>query len=171
MAIVCSSAGKNFINASPDFKLVGSLMTNTDIVLESTSKVKKVGVTKNKDYLVEYLRNIYGNVDIEFMLPHALPYAYESGRVDAIVLDLADINEKLKGDLRQVNDNYVSEVLVVNKSILKSQHFIEFIKQYNKFTEKYKALDDKTKIFNNNDLDRRLGKTWKLELIKIDLQK
>lgn len=166
MAIVCRDAAEKFVKSSDEFEIIGPLMTNTDIIIESGT-VKSIGLTQNKNYLKKYLKKKYGDIKFEFMLPHTLPYAYESGEVDAIVLDLFDVVPGLKGVFRQVDENYFSNVLVINEKIAKDKKYIEFIERYNEFVEKYNNSKNNFNLLDNNKLDRRLDKFWKLRLVKV----
>lgn len=58
MAIVCKDAAKKYIDTSPDFEIIGPVIMNSDIVLESTRDIKSVGITSKKNYHRDFVHKL-----------------------------------------------------------------------------------------------------------------
>lgn len=172
MAIICTDAADKFIEASDDFVLLGTVTENTDVLIKKDNNVKKIGLTSNKNYLSNFIREKYADAEIEYMSPHSFGYAYESGQIDGYVIDIGLINSYLEGEIENVSDSdYGSNVIIANRKILKDKKFKEFLKSYNKMVLEYNKNPNPDYFEFKFGKDERRNDIWKVKLKEIDLKK
>ena len=172
VAIVCTDAADKFIEASDDFVLLGTVTENTDVLIKKDNNITKVGLTSNKNYLSNFIKEKYADAKIEYMNPHSFGYAYESGQIDGYVIDIALINSNLEGKIENVSDSdYGSNVIIANRKILKDKKFEKFLKAYNKMVLEYNGNPNPDYFEFKFGKDERRNEIWKVKLKKIDLKK
>ena len=171
VAMICTDAADKFIEASDDFVLLGTITENTDVLIKKDNNVKKIGLTSNKDYLSDFIREKYADAEIEYMSPHSFGYAYESGQIDGYVIDIGLINSNLEGEIENVSDgDYGSNVIIANRKILKDKKFKEFLDSYNKMVLEYNKNPNPNYFEFKFGKDERRKEIWKVKLRKIDLK-
>lgn len=171
VAMICTDAADKFIEASDDFVLLGTITENTDVLIKKDNNVKKIGLTSNKDYLSDFIREKYVDAEIEYMSPHSFGYAYESGQIDGYVIDIGLINSNLEGEIENVSDSdYGSNVIIANRKILKDKKFKEFLDSYNKMVLEYNKNPNPNYFEFKFGKDERRNEIWKVKLRKIDLK-
>lgn len=172
MAIVCVEAAQDYIKANPDFEIVAPVIYNSDIIVESDREIKKVGVTNNKNFHKDFAKKTYGeNVEVIGIIPNSLPYAYNNGQIDAMIIDITAYNPKtMEGTVRQVSEkNYVSNVLIARSDFKKTKIFEDFIEKYNEAVDKINKQGLPVEfIQSNTNIDERSLKYWKVILTKIN---
>lgn len=172
MAIVCVEAAQDYIKANPDFEIVAPVIYNSDIIVESDREIKKVGVTNNKNFHKDFAKKTYGeNVEVIEIIPNSLPYAYNNGQIDAMIIDITAYNPKtMEGTVRQVSEkNYVSNVLIARSDFKKTKIFEDFIEKYNEAVDKINKQGLPVEfIQSNTNIDERSLKYWKVILTKIN---
>ena len=172
VAIICTDAADKFIEASDDFVLLGTVTENTDVLIKKDNNVKKIGLTSNKNYLSNFIREKYADSEIEYMSPHSFGYAYESGQIDGYVIDIGLINSNLEGKIENVSDgDYGSNVIIANRKILNNKKFKEFLKAYNKMVLEYNKNPNPNYFEFKFGKDERRNDIWKVKLKEIDLKK
>ncbi len=171
VAMICTDAADKFIEASDDFVLLGTITENTDVLIKKDNNVKKIGLTSNKDYLSDFIREKYVDAEIEYMSPHSFGYAYESDQIDGYVIDIGLINSNLEGEIENVSDSdYGSNVIIANRKILKDKKFKEFLDSYNKMVLEYNKNPNPNYFKFKFGKDERRNEIWKVKLRKIDLK-
>ena len=171
VAMICTDAADKFIEASDDFVLLGTITENTDVLIKKDNNVKKIGLTSNKDYLSDFIREKYTDAEIEYMSPHSFGYAYESDQIDGYVIDIGLINSNLEGEIENVSDSdYGSNVIIANRKILKDKKFKEFLDSYNKMVLEYNKNPNPDYFEFKFGKDERRNEIWKVKLRKIDLK-
>lgn len=171
VAMICTDAADKFIEASDDFVLLGTITENTDVLIKKDNNVKKIGLTSNKDYLSDFIREKYTDSEIEYMSPHSFGYAYESDQIDGYVIDIGLINSNLEGEIENVFDSdYGSNVIIANRKILKDKKFEEFLDSYNKMVLEYNKNPNPNYFEFKFGKDERRNEIWKVKLRKIDLK-
>lgn len=172
VAIICTDAADKFIEASDDFVLLGTVTENTDVLIKKDNNLKKIGLTSNKNYLSDFIKEKYADAEIEYMSPHSFGYAYESGQIDGYVIDIALINSYLEGEIENVSDSdYGSNVIIANRKILKDKKFEKFLKAYNKMVLEYNKNPNPDYFEFKFGKDERRDEIWKVKLKEIDLKK
>lgn len=169
VAIVCTDAADKFIEASDDFVLLGTVTENTDVLIKKDNNITKIGLTSNKNYLSDFIKEKYADAEIKYMNPHSFGYAYESGQIDGYVIDIGLINSNLEGEIENVSDSdYGSNVIIANRKILKDKKFEKFLKAYNKMVLEYNENPNPDYFEFKFGKDERRNEIWKVKLKKID---
>ncbi|MDO5018464.1 MAG: hypothetical protein Q4E02_04115 [Lagierella massiliensis] len=173
IAVICTDAVDKFINETEEFVIIGVITENTDVLLRKEGSGNKIGVTNNKYILKDLVENLYdNNVDVEFMSPHAFPYAYETNQIDGFVIDIALLNSSLEGELVNLSDgDYDSNVIIANKKIIKDYKFKKFIKAYNNMVLDYN--DNPKEDYFDYKFGEYEGRksVWKVKLNQVNLKK
>ena len=177
IAILCSNAAKDFTENNKDFVIVGTVVKNADVIVSRTDVPKTIGVSQNRFNKLNLVNKRYkDNIKPVFLLNNILPYALEKGEVDAIILDSKNAI-LLQGDKEgtyNINGDYDSYDMVVNKKFLESNEYREFIETYNesiedlKYDEKlYEALRLMYKEGEFTERSFDLWKEWNIKLQKL----
>ncbi len=170
MAIVCKEAAEEYVKQNPDFEILAPLVMNSDIILESDREIKKIGFTANKWFHRDFLIDKYGDeVELFEMNAQSLPYSYEVGRIDAVIMDITKLGILEGKVLQPSDDDYVSYVLIVKSIYKKTDEFRLFV---NAFNDAVKQLNENKKyqkyINEYSNLTERRRSEWKVKLLKID---
>ncbi|PTN32244.1 hypothetical protein C6366_16850 [Desulfonatronum sp. SC1] len=120
-AILCPTAAAELVAKDSRFWEVGPVLANSVVIVtRDPEKVRKVGIAQHREYQVSIARKAFGEgVEILPISPMALGVAYESGQVDAAIVDIED-STNLTGHKIQVGGflEYVETyVLVVRQNI------------------------------------------------------
>lgn len=170
MAIVCKDAAKKYIDTSPDFEVIGPVIMNSDIVLESDREIKSVGITSKKNYHRDFVHELYGeDVEVVELMPQSLPYVYETARVDAIVTDISKYTSNIKGKVKSPSqEDYVTNVLIARSDFIGTKEYKDFVEKYNKIVNELNSEDLPTDyIDKKTNLDERSYEYWKVKLLTI----
>ncbi|MBW9158783.1 hypothetical protein KTC93_04745 [Clostridium tagluense] len=167
LAIVCVNAAEKFIEKDPRFEIVGVCVENSDIfVTKSGVTPKKIGVTQNKKYQEQIVKDRFGNkCEIVPMLGRALPYALENNLVDGVILDVTK-GWMLNGvkDKISVNRDYVTYVLLVRNDFKKNPVYKKFITAYKKSVKELESEDvllEELKGYVNISITERWLSEWR----------
>lgn len=152
MAIVCKEAAITFIENVEEFEIVGPCVFNSDVIMLEGKEPVFVGVTQDRAYQKEIVRNYFGKVEVKEMMASALPYSLKNGNIDAIVVDIIKSygipGEKIRTDF---NGDYSSYVLIVNKEFRKTDDYKNFVSIYNASLDKLlrdeKEMEDHLKAY------------------------
>lgn len=170
MAIVCKDAAKKYIDTSPDFEIIGPVIMNSDIVLESTRHITSVGITSKKSYHRDFVRELYGkDVEIIELMPQSLPYVYETARVDAIITDITKFTSNIKGEVKSPSqEDYVTNVLIARSDFIGTKEYKDFVNKYNEIVNELNSeglpIDY---IEKKTNLDEGSYEYWKVKLLTI----
>lgn len=128
-AIMCPEAAARLVEKDPRFEIVGPCVLNSDVVVtRSGVRPKRIGVAQRRGYQVELISSLFGpGCAVEPMVPAALPYAYEKGAVDGVLIDAMKARP-LKGDRIAAAGagDTVTYVLTVERN-LKSNRVFELL--------------------------------------------
>lgn len=160
VAIMCPTAAENLVKKDKRFDIIGPCILNSDIfVLKDNSTVKVIGVTQNRDHQDKMVKDKFGvSINISKTLTASLPYAYEKGIVDGILIDFVKammINGKKTSSLMD-KDN-VTYVLVVSKRFQKDKRYDNFMKLFKESVEelnKPEVLKEELYKFKNIKLSQ-----------------
>jgi len=151
MSVICPDAARRLLEKDERYVILGPCMINSDIlVLHNESSVKRVGITQNRDYQAELIRQCMdNNVEVCPMLSYALPYAYHEEKIDGVVVDVSAAlrMEGRKEALRQGRDT-VTYVLVVRKDYLQDASFRDFVNHYNQMLTELENEEQLQRIVN-----------------------
>lgn len=175
LAIVCKEAAGKFIENDSRFEIVGPCVKNSDIfVLREGIKPKKIGLTQNRVYQEQLVKNTFGKeCEIVPTMAAALPYVLEKDRVDGIVVDAVK-GMSVSGVKQRISkEDYVTYVLVVRKDFKEKPIFNKFIKLYNDsvnelqlkdvlFKQLRSYIDKSISIENINEWSK-----WRVEFLEI----
>lgn len=169
MAIVCKEAAEEYIAVNNDFEIYAPLVMNSDIILISSDKIKEVGMTANKGFHKDFIIQKYSDVKLHEMNAQALPYSYETGRVDAVIMDITKLGD-LKGKVIEPSkEDYVTYVLIVKSDYIKTNEFREFVSSYNEAIERLTNSEEITDyMMEYSNLNERRREEWKVKLLRIN---
>ncbi len=152
-AWLCPDAACNLLAKDNRFEIIGPALVNSQIlVVRHGIEPVRIAYSHKREYLRELICKHYGSGCKAIpVMPAALPYIYEKGEVDGIVIDVMKAMP-LKGEYIRLSENsndVVTYVLVVNRDFLGSEKYRAFID----------ALIKTSKALNNSDvLTATLGK-------------
>lgn len=174
MVIICKEATKKFVDYDKNFEIVDDVVQNSYVFLIKNENIKKVGVTQNRNYQIDLVKEYYKNAEEVPFISGGLAYALESDKVDAIVIDsIKALSLKGKNFSTATNKDYDTYVMVVNKSFKESKLYNQFIKLYN---QSVKELNDENLFkkelekYTDTEISKEdLGefKKWKLKFLQI----
>ncbi len=175
MSIMCVSAASAFVESNPSFVIFSPVAMNTDVFLVKADPLSNIGMTQNRAYQKELINKRFGEtVNIVPMVSQGLPYALEKKELQAAVIDVTKAM-LLDGDISpaNVNGDYISYVLVVNKEFLKKEVFKKYVAEFNEATD---ALMGNQLIYDqqlaeylgNVKFDEGVHRKWKVKLLSIE---
>lgn len=175
MAIICKEAAKAFIKADNNFEIVNTLVQNSDIFLTKKDNIKKIGTSQNRNYQNDLVKEYYKDSKSVSFINSSLPYALESNKVDAIVIDaIKALSMQGKKQSTSVIKDYDTYVLVVSKVFKNSDSYRVFKNVYNKsvldlkdknnFKKQLQSYTDK----NISKEDMGEFEKWKLKFLPIE---
>jgi len=152
-AWLCPDAARNLLAKDKRFEIIGPALVNSQIlVVRQGVKPGRIAYSHRRVYLRELIYKRYGSgCEAIPVMPAALPYIYEKGEVDGIVIDAMKAIP-LKGGYIRLSENrndVVTYVLIVNRDFRISEKYSAFID----------VLLTTAKALNNADiLTETLGK-------------
>jgi len=155
VAIMCPTSAENLVKKDKRFDIIGPCILNSDVfVLKDNSSIKSIGVSQNRDHQDKMVTDKFGgSVNINKTLTASLPYAYEKGIVDGILIDFTKammINgEKVSSLMDKDNVTYV---LVVSKRFEKDKRYDKFMKSFKESVEelnKFEVLKEELYKYKN----------------------
>lgn len=174
MAIICKEAAKKFVEYDEKFEILGTVVQNSDVFLVKNENIKKVGVTQNRNYQINLVKEYYKNAEEVPFISGGLAYALESDKVDAIVIDsIKSLSLKGKKFSTAVNKNYDTYVMVVNKSFKQSELYDQFIKLYNQSVNELSnenLFKKELEKYTDTEMSKEVWgefKKWKLKFLQI----
>ena len=175
VAIMCPSAAVSLVEKDKRFTVIGPCILNSDIfVLKENADIKTIGVTQNRDHQDKMVKDKFGDyMNISKTLTASLPYAYEKGVVDGILIDFVKammINGNKTSSLME-KDN-VTYVLVVSKRFEKDDRYNSFIKLFKESAEELnnpEVIKDELYKYKNIKLSSEEMTLWSQLKVKFVL--
>lgn len=174
MAIICKEAAKKFVEYDENFEIVDTVVQNSDVFLVKNENIKKVGVTQNRNYQIDLVKEYYESAKEVPFISGGLAYALESDKVDAIVIDsIKALSLNGKKFSTAINKDYDTYVMVVNKSFKQNKLYTQFIKLYN---QSVKELNDENLFkkelekYTDTEISEEVWgefKKWNLKFLQI----
>lgn len=175
MAIICKEAAEKFVKADNNFEIVNTVIQNSDVFLIKQDNPKSIGVTQNRDYQVDLVKEYYDSSKPVSFINNALGYALESNKVDAIVIDaIKALSLEGKKESTSINKDYDTYVLVVNRFFKESDSYKQFKKLYNNSVKELKdenKFEKELKVYTDANISNEdMGefKKWKLKFLPIE---
>ena len=143
MAVMCPDAAQRLVEKDPRFEITGPALLNSDVlVIRPGSNPAKIGVAHKRQYQERFVKERFsGACTTVPMLPAGLPFAFERGTVDGVVIDVFKAFA-IPGERISSSGNgteLVTYVLVARREL--TSRFL-----YRQFMERYKQavaeLDD-----------------------------
>jgi hypothetical protein len=147
---LCPDAAQNLLKKDNRFVIVSPALVNSQtLVVRKGGNPKRIAYSHKREYQKALIQKRFGK-DCEAVpvMPTALPYLYEQGSVDGIVIDVLK-GLTLKGDyLRLSGDNtdVITYVLVVSKAFQHSGKFPQFVAALQNGTGKLNDIGILTKV-------------------------
>ncbi len=136
LAVICPDAAKRLMEKDSRFRIVGPCLFNSEVlVLRPGSALTRLGIAQRRDRQRELIRSFCSiSCAVQPMLPASLPYAYERGMVDGVVVDFLK-GSTMEGEripLAGSEGEQTTYVLVVRKeweSTLRYHQFLDLLRQ------------------------------------------
>ncbi|HHW41641.1 MAG TPA: hypothetical protein GXX19_10965 [Syntrophomonadaceae bacterium] len=127
LAVLCPDAARVLVAKDKRYQIVGPVLVNSDVVVvRNQEQPRKIGITQNRWYQKKIIRSLFGEeCQVVPMLPEGLPYAYQKGHVDGVVLDVEKALQ-LPGtriSTRVNNQDLVTYVLVARRAFMHDPRF------------------------------------------------
>ena len=139
MAVLCPDAAEAFLKNSSSFAIAGEIIRNANVLVSRTGAVPVyVGYAAGRALQAESAAaTLGGDINLIPMAAAALPYALEKGAADAIVLDVLTAFATYENPKRSeylltpLPSGRATSVLVVNKGIVGTEPYNNFLDAYN----------------------------------------
>lgn len=150
VAWLCPDAAQNLLKKDSRFAVVSPALVNSQVlVVRKGGNPKRIAYSHKREYQKTLIQKRFGkNCEAVPVMPTALPYLYEQGSVDGIVIDVLK-GLTLKGDhLRLSGDDtdVITYVLVVSKAFQRSGKFPQFVAALQNGTAKLNDIHILTKV-------------------------
>ncbi|MBP8645795.1 MAG: hypothetical protein KBH99_06725 [Syntrophobacteraceae bacterium] len=131
LAVICPNAAERLVQKDRRFRIVGPCLFNSEVLVRRPgSELKRLGIAQRRDRQRDLLKPFCGaSCAPQPMLPASLPYAYERGIVDGVVVDFLK-STSLAGEripLAQNEGDHPTYVLVVRKEWEPSLRYRQFL--------------------------------------------
>jgi hypothetical protein len=134
LAVICPDAAERLLKKDSRFRIVGPCLYNSEVlVVRPGSELKRLGIAHRRDRQQELLGSFCGaGCSVQPMLSASLPYAFERGIVDGIVVDFLK-GSTLFGErisLAESKGEQTTYVMVVRKEWEPSLHYRRFLELF-----------------------------------------
>jgi len=131
LAVICPDAAERLVEKDSRFRIEGPCLFNSEVLVRRPgSEPRRVGTAQRRDRQREFLKPFCGSgCAVHPMLPASLPYAYERGIVDGVVVDFLK-SSSLAGERIPLAGNegdHPTYVLVVRKEWASSTRYRQFL--------------------------------------------
>jgi hypothetical protein len=131
-AILCPDAALSLIEKDNRYVIIGPFVANSDVVvIRGEVKTGKIGIAQNHFYQAQIVKSLFGSqYEVTFLMPSALPYAYERGLIDGVVIDISPAGQ-LNGQRfssRNESGDFVTYVLATRKDLQDKPEFKRLIR-------------------------------------------
>lgn len=173
IAIICSSKAKEFEGKDSRFEVIGSVITNSSVIIMRDSENKRIGVSSGRQYEKEMISNMLGNDYAPFAMDtRSLPYVMQSGNVGGVVIDyINSINIEGERIYPKKQDSFHSYSIIVRKEFIQNGKFEDFKDKYNKtityLLEDNNMLREAEALLGGSYTNERRIQEWQKLNIKI----
>ncbi len=149
VAWLCPDAAQNLLKKDDRFVIIGPALVNSQVlVVRKGGNPKRIAYSQKREYQKALIQKRFGT-DCEAVpvMPTALPYLYEQGNVDGVVVDIL-VALNLTGKHMRLSDDkdVVTYVLVVSKDLERSGKLPRVIAVLRDCTEQLNDIGILTKI-------------------------
>lgn len=131
MAVMCPDAARCLVEKDPRFEIAGPVLLNSDVmVIRPGTHLAKIGIAHKRGHQEEIVREKFpGGCDTVPMLPAGLPFAFERGVVDGVVIDVLKAFSLAGERIASRSDgrDFVAYVLVARKELASSPLYQDFM--------------------------------------------
>jgi len=164
VAWLCPDAAENLLKKDDRFLIMGPALVNSYIlVVRGNMNPKRIAYSQKREYQKSLIQERFGiDCDIIPVMPTALPYVYERGNVDGVVIDVLK-GLDLKGKHMRLSNNnkdIITYMLVVSKEFHKSARFPQFLS----------ALKNSVEMLNDINVLGNLGDEEKKSISPVELK-
>jgi len=134
LAVVCPDAAQRLVEKDPRFEITGPALFNSDVLMiRPGGHPAKVGIAHKRHYQERLVKERFsGGCKAVPMLPAGLPYAFERGIVDGVVIDVlkafAMPGERISSSANGAD--LVTYVFVARKEFTSSLLYRRFMESY-----------------------------------------
>ncbi|ABK19613.1 ABC transporter substrate-binding (seleno)protein SaoB [Syntrophobacter fumaroxidans] len=134
VALMCPDAARRLVEKSSMFEIAGPAVLNSDVLVIRPGAVpKRIGIAHRRFYQERLVTEWFtSGCSVVPMLPASLPFAFERGVVDAVVVDVlkafALSGERIS--VRRSGADVVTYVLVARKDFTASPVHRQFMERY-----------------------------------------
>lgn len=165
MAVMCPDAAQRLVERDPRFEIAGPALLNSDVlVIRPGSHPAKIGIAHKRPYQEQIVKEKFpGGCDTVPMLPAGLPFAFERGVVDGVVIDVLKAftlaGERIGSS--EGGADLVTYVIVARKELASSTPYRAFMSAYERAVEELgdtralaRALEDYKEIrWTNREME------------------
>lgn len=139
MAVMCPDAAQRLVEKDARFVIPGPVLINSDIlVIRSGINPRRVGIAQKRPYQERLVKERFpGGCEIVPMLPAGLPFAFERGVVDGVVIDAlkAFAMQGERSSSPGQGMDVVTYVLVARKEFMSTLLYRQFMESYEQAVE------------------------------------
>lgn len=165
----CSHIAKHTIEQNQDVMIYGPSVMNAEIICYkgSLEAVRRVGVTQGRQQLKELSKKSYPYIEaFDEITQKGILYTLEDEQIDAAILDVTKAAGIQEYEYAPLSENdYISYVLVVEKTFAKTQAFRDFIKSYNRAVAR---LSDKSYLADKMETTEGSGVLGQVKFLSLD---
>lgn len=134
MAVMCPDAAQRLVEKDPRFEITGPVLLNSDVlVIRPGADPAKIGVAHKRQYQEKFVKERFsGTCTTVPMLPAGLPFAFERGIVDGVVIDVLKAFA-IPGERISSSGNgtdLVTYVLVARRELTPGFLYRQFMERY-----------------------------------------
>lgn len=134
MAVLCPDAAEKFLASGVPYRIFGGLIRNGNVLVSHGGKPPRtIGYMNGRNLQKEAVLATLGPMtEFHPITAPALPYALESGAVEAVVLDAGDAIRLSHYRTTPLPYSAPTSVLLVREDLMGSKELKNFVKYYNK---------------------------------------
>jgi hypothetical protein len=134
VAVMCPDSAERLIEKDSRFEIIGPGVLNSDVlVVRPGGLPRKIGISRKRGRQAEMVRRILGDgCDTVQMLPASLPFAFDRGVVDGVVVDILKAL-RLGGERIAASKDgadLVTYVVVAQRKFTSTELYARFMKSY-----------------------------------------
>ena len=130
IAVMCPDAAAELVKKDSRYQIIGGCTMNTDILVwRAGSAPKMVGVAQNRPYQRALVQECFADAETASVLVAGLPYAYEKGLVDGVVVDVLK-SLTLEGHKTGPGIDRLTSVLVMSRAFKDGPRYEPFMAMY-----------------------------------------
>ncbi|MEF9917582.1 MAG: ABC transporter substrate-binding (seleno)protein SaoB [Lachnospiraceae bacterium] len=153
----CNHIAKHTVENNTNVVIYAPAVMNAEVIgyKKNWNQVHKLGITQGRQQSKRIAKEQYPQIEsFEEITQKGIMYCMEDEQVDGMILDITKAAGVQEYEYKPLsNTDYISYVLVVEKEIIETEAFSEFIDAYNKAVE---ALNNKNYLAKK----LRVSVTW-----------